>query len=208
VLPFTIGNWNIISRTIAPVISLPSLSTGLPEIDDSSLFSGSHFGLGDINQTFYVSPAAAGKVIWGIGPSVTIPTATSTALGAGKVSMGPAAVSLIMPKPWVIGVLARQLWSVEGPQGRSNVSQLLLQPFVNYNLPGGWYLVSSPVVTANWNANSSDRWTVPIGGGAGKILKIGGQPLNASLQAYDYAQKPSGGPSWALRFQIQFLFPR
>jgi hypothetical protein len=180
VLPFTIGNWNIISRTIAPVISLPSLSTGLPEIDDSSLFSGSHFGLGDLNQTFYVSPAAAGKVIWGIGPSVTIPTATSTALGAGKVSMGPAAVSLIMPKPWVIGMLARQLWSVEVPQGRSNVSQLLLQPFVNYNLPGGWYLVSSPVVIANWNANSSDRWTVPIGGGAGKILKIGGQPLNAS----------------------------
>ena len=94
--------------------------------------------------------------------------------------MGPAAVSLIMPKPWVIGVLARQLWSVEVPQGRSNVSQLLLQPFVNYNLPGGWYLVSSPVVIANWNANSSDRWTVPIGGGAGKILKIGGQPLDAS----------------------------
>jgi hypothetical protein len=147
-------------------------------------------------------------LIWGVGPSFNLPTATSKVLGSGKFSMGPGAVALAMPKPWVIGVLARQLWSVAGPNDRSNVSQLLLQPFVNYNLSDGWYLVSSPVITADWYANSSNRWTVPVGGGVGKIFKIGGQPMNAQLQAFDYVEKPTGGPQWAIRLQLQFLFPR
>ena len=122
--------------------------------------------------------------------------------------MGPAAVALVTPKPWVIGVLGRQLWSVAGPNDRKDVSQLLLQPFVNYNLTAGWYLVSAPIITANWSADSSDRWTVPVGGGFGKIFRIGSQPVNASLQGFDYPVRPEIGPHWAVRFQIQFLFPR
>jgi hypothetical protein len=148
----TVGDWNIISRTIAPLIYLPSLTTGPSEITEQSLFSGSHFGLGDINQSFYFSPAKATEVIWGIGPSFNLPTATATPLGSAKFSMGPAAVALVMPKPWVIGTLARQLWSVAGPSNRPNVSQFLLQPFVNYNMGEGWYLVNSPIITANWEA--------------------------------------------------------
>jgi hypothetical protein len=148
VLPFTVGEWNIISRTIAPLIYLPGQTTGLPEETTDNGLGSSRFGLGDINQTFYFSPAAAQGLIWGVGPSFNLPTSTSKVLGSGKFSMGPGAVALVMPKPWVIGVLARQLWSVAGPTDRSNVSQLLLQPFVNYNLPDGWYLVSSPVITA------------------------------------------------------------
>ena len=142
VLPFTVGEWNIISRTIAPLVYLPSLTTGPSEIAEQSLFSGSRFGLGDINQSFYFSPARPSEVIWGIGPSFTLPTATATTLGSAKFSIGPAAVALVMPKPWVIGTLVRQLWSVAGPSDRPNVSQLLLQPFVNYNMAEGWYLVN------------------------------------------------------------------
>jgi hypothetical protein len=122
--------------------------------------------------------------------------------------MGPGAVALVMPKPWVIGILGRQLWSVAGPGSRKDVNQLLLQPFVNYNLPGGWYLVSSPIITADWTAASGNRWNVPVGGGFGKIFRIGLQPMNASLQAFDYPIRSSFGPSWAIRFQLQFLFPR
>lgn len=113
-----------------------------------------------------------------------------------------------MPKPWVIGILGRQLWSVAGAGSRKDVSQLLLQPFVNYNLDNGWYLVSAPIITADWTGDSSNRWTVPVGGGMGKIFRIGSQPLNASLQGFGYPVRPSLGPSWAVRFQIQFLFPR
>ena len=112
-----------------------------------------------------------------------------------------------MPKPWVFGVLARQLWSVAGNGGRKDVSQLLLQPFVNYNLPGGWYLTSSPIVTVNWNATGG-KWSVPIGAGFGKIFSIGDQPMNAQMQAFDYVERPRYGPKWAIRLQVQFLFPR
>jgi len=105
-------------------------------------------------------------------------------------------------------MLARQLWSVAGPSDRSNVNQLLLQPFVNYNLAEGWYLTSSPIITANWNATSGNRWNFPLGGGIGRILKIGDQPINVGLQAFDYVQSPTSGPRWTLRFQVQFLFPR
>jgi hypothetical protein len=217
VLPFSAGEWNIISRTIMPLIYVPSINAGLGAtgLGENTTAAGAAprgipetFGLGDINQTFYFSPATPSEFIWGVGPSVNLPTATSSVIGSGKLSVGPAAVGLVMPKPWVIGLLARQLFSIAGPNGRADVNQTLLQPFVNYNLPDGWYLSSSPVITANWSAASSQRWSVPIGGGGGKIFKIGGQPINASLQAYNYVERPAAGPRWALRFQVQFLFPR
>ena len=208
VLPFTVGNWNIISRTIAPLVYRPSLSTGVPGVRMDSLLSNSHFGLGDIDQTVYFSPANAQSLIWGVGPSVSLPTATTKSLGTGKFNVGPAAVALVMPTPWVIGVLGRQLWSVAGQNYRQDVRQLMLQPFANYNFGTGWYLASSPVITSNWNASSRNRWTIPIGGGIGKIFKIGSQAMNAQIQAFDYPIRPTGGPQWAIRFQIQFLFPR
>jgi hypothetical protein len=138
VLPFTIGDWNIISRTIAPLISLPSITAGLEDVTPATPSSNDPFGLGDINQTFYFSPAAPSDFIWGVGPSFNLPTATNHNLGSGKFSIGPGAVGLVMPKPWVIGLLARQLFSIAGPQGRKDVNQTLLQPFVNYNMPDGW----------------------------------------------------------------------
>lgn len=208
VLPFTFGDWNVISRTITPLIYVPGLVPGLSDNAGVPAGTGSVFGLGDINQTFYISPAASNGLIWGIGPSVTLPTATNSEIGSGKLSMGPGAVALVMPKPWVIGILGRQLWSVAGPSSRKDVNQLLLQPFVNYNLPGGWYLVSAPIITADWTAAPENRWNVPVGGGVGKIFRIGSQPMNASLQAFDYPIRTSLGPSWAIRFQVQFLFPR
>jgi hypothetical protein len=207
VLPFTVGDWNIISRTIAPLIALPSLTAAdLGEVITAGPSSNDPFGLGDINQTFYFSPATATDFIWGVGPSVILPTATQRMLGPRTLSMGPGAVGLVTPKPWVIGALARQLWAVAGPI--QNVNQTLVQPFVNYNMPDGWYAVSSPIITANWSVPSGQRWSVPIGGGIGKIFKIGDQPMNASMQAFDYVAHPSLAPRWALRFQVQFLFPR
>lgn len=92
----------------------------------------------------------------------------------------------------MVGILGRQLWSAAGPEGRTDVSQLLLQPFVNYNLANGWYLVSAPIILANWTADSPERWSVPVGGGVGKIFKIGSQPMNASLQGYGVALSSVG----------------
>ena len=136
VIPVTIGDWNIINRTIAPVIYLPDLTSGLPELPEG-VNRGSTFGLGDINHSIYLSPADSGPVIWGIGPSITFPTATDENIGSEKWSAGPAAVVLTQPGPWVIGSLVRQLWSFAGDGDRQDVSQLLIQPFVNYNMADG-----------------------------------------------------------------------
>jgi hypothetical protein len=208
VIPFTVGGWNIINRTIAPVIYLPDLAAGVAEVPSQIQSGNDKFGLGDINHTVYFSPAAAGPVIWGIGPSITLPTATDDLLGSEKWSAGPAAVLLTQPGPWTLGTLVRQLWSFAGDSDRRDVSQLLVQPFVNYNLGGGWYGVSSPVITANWkSADDDDTWTVPVGGGFGRIFSIAGQAMNAQVQSFYNVEAPQYGPDWSLRFQLQFLFP-
>ncbi|MHC4991560.1 MAG: neuromedin U, partial [Planctomycetota bacterium] len=111
--------------------------------------------------------------------------------------------------PWVVGSLFQQVWSLGG-SGDRNVSEFLWQPFINYNIPEGkgWYLTSSPIITANWMADSSDTWTVPLGGGVGRVFNIGKQPVNVSLQGFYNVEKPSVVGDWTIRFQFQFLFPR
>ncbi len=198
VIPISLNeDWNLITRTIIPTINQPSPAPGVR----------SAFGLGDINPQFYFSPAKPGGLIWGVGPTFTFPTATDSMLGTGKYSAGPALVALTIHGHWVVGAVANQQWSYAG-WGNKNVSAFLIQPFVNYNLPHGWYLVSSPIMTADWEASSSDRWTVPLGGGVGKIFKIGKQAFNATLQAYGNVVTPINGADWQLRFQIQLLFPK
>ena len=83
-----------------------------------------------------------------------------------------------------------------------------IQPFINFNFPRQWYLAASPVLTANWKADSGERWTIPIGGGVGKVMKVGGLQMNWQIQAFWTAVHPDAGPRWSLRPQIAFLFPR
>ena len=208
VVPFELTpDWNVITRTIVPIIYVPDTVAGL-DILPTGLGADTEFGLGDINFSAYFTPAKPGNVIWGIGPSITLPTATDGLLGSEKFSAGPAVVVLAQPKPWTIGMLARQLWSFAGDDGRADVNQLLLQPFVNYNLDDGWYLASSPVITSNWNAAAGERWTVPVGGGFGKLFTIGKLPVNAQFQGFYNVESPTLGPDWSLRLQVQFLFPK
>ncbi|MFO1461954.1 MAG: neuromedin U [Verrucomicrobiota bacterium] len=198
VIPITLNeDWNLITRTIVPIISQPSPAPGIP----------SAAGLGDINPTFFLSPANSGKFIWGIGPTLTLPTATDSLLGSGMWSAGPAAVALTMQGPWVVGVLANQQWSYAG-WGDQDVSAMLIQPFINYNLPNGWYLSSAPILTANWKESAKNAWVIPVGGGVGKIFHLGKLPLNGQIQAYYNVRTPEDGPDWQLRVQLQFLFPK
>ncbi len=208
VIPVTVGGWNIINRAIIPIISAPGGIGGLPDIPGTSAAGDRKTGLGDINYSPYLSPARPGRFIWGVGPSLSLPTATSLQLGSGKWSAGPTGVLLMQPKPWTIGILARQLWSFAGQSNRASVSQFLLEPFVNYNLSDGWYLLTDMVVTANWHESSGEVWTLPVGGGAGKLFQLGGQAINARVESYYNAVRPSSGPEWNIGFTIQFLFPR
>ena len=131
------------------------------------------------------------------------------ALGQGKWAAGPTAVGLFMNGPWVLGILANNLWSYADESDRPEVNQFLAQPFINYNLPKGWYISISPAITANWKAdNASDQWFVPLGGGVGKVSMIGKLPLNGSLAFYQNVVKPEAGPDWNIRLQIGILLPK
>ena len=206
VIPITLGDWNLINRTIVPLIYLPDLTSGL-EVLPAGVPGDATFGVGDINYTGFVSPVDSGDVTWGIGPSISLPSATDDVLGTGKWSLGPSVVGLIQPGPWVIGGLARHLWSFAGDDDRADVSQTLIQPFINYNLPEGWYLSSAPIITANWEADD-DRWLVPLGGGGGRVFPIGQQPVNLGVQAYWNPIRPDNAPAASLRLVLTFLFPK
>ena len=199
VIPVHLGkNWLLISRIIQPIVWQPYPNQN----------TGGEYGLGDMNPSFFLSPAKPGKVIWGVGPAFVIPTATSTITGQGKLSMGPSFVALAQPKHWTIGALANNVWSVAGSGGRPPVNQFLLQYFINYNMKKGWYVSMSPIITANWRASSGNIWTVPFGGGVGRIMKLGFQPVNISGEFYGNAVYPAGTSSWSMRLQLAFLFPK
>jgi len=198
VVPMPVSpDWNVISRTIVPLMSQPS-----PAVDSSTN------GIGDITQSLFLTPARPGALIWGVGPVFTMPSASAATLGTGKVLMGPTAVALVTPGHWVIGALVNNQWSVGGDPSRKDVNTFLAQVFVNYNMPGGWYLTYSPIITADWKAASSQRWTVPLGVGVGRVFKIDGQAFNAQIAAYYNAVRPDNVADWQLRLQLVLLFPK
>jgi hypothetical protein len=211
VLPVAVGDWNLVNRIIIPLADAPGGIPGLPSnpgVGDPTE-SGRASGLGDINYSLFFNPLETqGSLIWGVGGSITAPTASDDRLGSGKWSAGPTAVALTQPKWGSMGILGRHLWSFAGDDDRRDVSQSLIEPFVNYNLDNGWYLISDSVITYDWKIDKGDKMTLPLGGGFGKIFKLGNQPMNARVEAYANVVKPDGAPDWTIGGTIQFLFPK
>ncbi|MGB9332155.1 MAG: hypothetical protein WCB10_15435 [Steroidobacteraceae bacterium] len=206
VIPISISDdWNIITRTILPIISQPAFTP------DGSRTNG----IGDVQISAFLSPASPGAWIWGVGAITQLPTHSNSLLGNNNAGIGPTAVVLHLEhgSPWVYGVLANNVWSVNGsasPVSSSSVSYNngLIQPFVNYNFEGGAYITSSPILTVNWDARGSQQWTVPMGGGVGKLFKIGKLPVNTSVSAYYSVVRPDFTPNWNVRLQVQLMFPK
>jgi len=168
---------------------------------------GKETGFGDINYQGFISPHV-GPVIWGVGPSLFIPTASDDRLGSGKWSLGPTAIVVAKPGGWLFGALAQHVWSIGGKSNRNSVNVSSLQYFVNYNFAAGFYFTSNPTITADWDANSRSRWTLPFGGGLGKLFRIGGQPLDVRARAFYNAVKPDGVAPWRVQLEFKLLFPK
>jgi hypothetical protein len=201
VIPISVSSkWNIITRTIVPLIWNPSLAPG----DDRTS------GVGDTVFTAFLSPAQPDKWIWGLGPVVQIPTNSNAELGNKNWGLGPSAVVLHLEhgSPWVYGALVNNVWSVSSNERGGAYNNGLIQPFLNYNFPGGFYLTSAPILTVDWKADSGQKWTVPVGGGVGKIFHFGKLPVNTQLSAYYNVVKPDFGADWQIRAQVQLMFPK
>ncbi len=205
VIPFSVSeDWNIITRTILPIISLPAFAPGQ---------SGTS-GIGDAQISAFLSPGKPGAWIWGVGAVTQLPTHSNDLLGNNNPGLGPTFVVLHLTHgdPWVYGALVNNVWSVGNsgnPLGNApKYNNGLMQPFLNYNFESGAYLTTSPIITVNWEARGSQQWTVPLGGGVGKIFKIGRLPVNTQIGGYYNVVRPDFSSNWQLRAQVQLMFPK
>jgi hypothetical protein len=202
VIPFSLNaDWNLISRTIVPVI------------DQGSVVPGHHVqaGLGDTVQSLFFSPqkATAGGLVWGVGPVALLPTATENLLGSRQWGLGPTAVVLKQQGPWTVGMLANQIWSVAGERDRPAVNATFIQPFVGYTTSQATTFTVNMENTYDWTAK---QWTAPINLVVAQLYKAtpGGLPFPIQVQVgyRYYFAKPQGGPSQGVRLNFVALFPR
>lgn len=193
--------WLLVPRIVATAVNYVPLLTK---------DSGGSLGVGDVLPTFFLTPAHIRRFIWGVGPTLLIPTATDDALGSGRWGLGPSFALLSEPAWGSVGVLVQNIWSLPGNNKRSSVNQMQLQPMFSYNLSQEWYLTTSPTIIAEWTQDSSERWLVPIGGGAGKTFKLGSQPIDTNVTLYRNAIRPASQltPKWQLSVQVTLLFAK
>jgi hypothetical protein len=196
-VPFRLNDdWALITRTKLPGEVQPPKNLGGPWAD----------GLANGYTTFFLSPARGSGFFWGVGPVLYYPTAMSSALGVYKWGSGPSIAFFMKDQgPWDFGAVTNNIWTFAGPPGSN---QLLLNPIVNYNLGDGWSVGSSPNITTNWN-DSGGKWTVPVGGGFGKAVRLEGQAIKFSLAAYYNAIRPQASSKpWLLQATLTFVFPK
>jgi hypothetical protein len=189
VVPISISDdWNMVSRTILPVISQGDT------------------GLGDITQSLFFSPKAPTSSGWiiGVGPAFLIPTG-SNGFSLNQWAVGPTAVVLKQESGWTYGALANQLWSVSNSGTASDVNAMFLQLFLTKALGGGMTAAINMEATKDWN---NSGWTLPVNLTVTKVSKWGSQMISLFGGVRIYLDKPDGGPDWGLRGGITLLFPK
>jgi len=199
VVPVTLNqDWNIISRTIVPLVSQQDITPG----------AGSQSGVGDIVQSVFFSPKAptADGWIWGAGPVLLLPTGSSDMLSAKKWGAGPTAVLLKQDSGWTYGALANHIWSFAGDSTRSDISATFLQPFLSYTTPTAWTYGVNTESTYDWKAT---QWSVPLNLSVSKVTKIGDQLMSLGGGVRYWAYGPDSGPhGWGLRLVMTLLYPK
>jgi hypothetical protein len=194
------ASWNVITRTIVPLTWSPSYQP---------VASVPPFGVGVTSFSAFLSPTSTiDGWTWGAGPIIGLPTITNKFLGSNVWGAGPAVVAVRTAHPWVYGLLVNNVFSLGGTSGPGGTSYsiMTINPFVNYNFGGGWFLGTVPIITASWDTGG-EKWTLPIGMQGGRLIKIAGKlPVNLLVGAYYNALRPSGAGTWQLRTQIAFIF--
>ena len=193
-------DWWLLHRPILPVIYKPEMMPG----------EGDKAGLGDFNYRLYLTHKDQG-FFWGIGPVFVFPTATSSQLGAGKWCVGPTIAVAAQRGKWIFGGVFLNVWSFAGDSEQPAVNALTAQPFVSYALGKGWFVESSSEILANWEADSSDRWLVPLGAGLGRLFRINSKPMvirAAGFYNVERPTRPTNAAEWEIRIGFDFVFKK
>ncbi len=211
IFPLNFEKFNIINRAIFGYGYVPGIVEGLqllPEGGPENGQTNGTWGFSDLNYSFYLSPKTTKKIAWGVGPSVNVPTATDNRLGTGKWSVGPSVVAVFQIQKWTFDLVFRQTWSVAGDVNRNDVNQLVVQPLIAYGLGKGFVLSTFPTITANWDQESNQRWTVPLGGGLTKVVFMGKLPIAVAAQYYQYVVRPELAPTSEFRLTTTFILSK
>ncbi|NME72806.1 hypothetical protein [Flammeovirga aprica] len=166
------------------------------------------FGITDLNYSFFFAPKNVGKLAWGIGPSIDMPTATSEMLGTGKWSAGASLALVYQTNGWTFDMIFRQTVSFAGDQNRNDVNTFVGQTLIAKSLGKGWMINTFPTIVANWNAEKGQQWTVPVGGGISKLVFMGKLPVNLGVQYYNNVVKPDHVGQHELRLMTTFVFKK
>jgi hypothetical protein len=195
VYPFSLPNgWSLVTYTILPMISQPGLEPG-----------GSRtYGLGDTVFYGYFVPPNEGGLLWGFGPALQLPTHTDDDLGNDEWAAGPALIVGAEPGNWSIWGLFDNIWSVAGTG--EDINEFSFQYQVVYMLPKDWFLISNWVIDADWEADSDDRWTIPIGGGFGRQFKIDDSQFQLYGQLGYNVEAPDEASTWRGIVALTYVF--
>lgn len=198
VIPVSLNeDWNLISRTILPLIDLKDVPPG----NDES-------GLGDITQSVFFSPKAltSGGWTWGVGPALLVPTATDDVLGTEKWGAGPTAVALRQVNGWTYGALVNHIWSFAGDGDRTDVDSTFMQPFIAFTTSKQMTFGLNTESSYDWEA---DEWSVPINAMITQVFKLGGQIMSLQAGVRYWADAPdTGAEGWGGRLTYTLVFPK
>jgi hypothetical protein len=203
VLPLSLTkDWNLITRPVMPFYNIVPHETASGQFEHAT-------GLGDLALVELLSPAHSGNWVLGAGPTFIFPTATSEFTGQGKWQAGPSVVAGYLTKKFFLGVFPQQWWSIGGQHGRVDTNQLNLQPIAALFFGDGWDVFYSGNILANWKAPSGDIWTVPLGLGVGKVVKLGRLPVKFTLAVQYMPVHPrNSGQEWDVQVQITPVLPK
>ena len=222
--PVRMGDWNLVNRVVMPFVKLPvdANAFDLASFDPQSLdvqldgppnipdpFAGSTTGMSDIVYVGLLTPKKSnkvgnGKIIWAIGPTVVLPTASKDYLGQGKLQVGPAAALAYLGKEWLFGVFPQHWWSIAGDDSRRSVSKTNIQYFISRKLPNQWAIGASPTISIDWKPEQGSKVNLPIGLGVNKTTFFGRLPVRLGVEADYYVVRSDNGlkPKFGLTFSF------
>jgi hypothetical protein len=202
------GDWIVVTRPTLPIVYDAELPTGPNQFDNES-------GFGDIILFSLVGTSTStdflggGDRVLAGGFTSMFPTG-SKEFTADQYSLGPAGVAAFIGKDYIFGALGQHWWDVaEDKDNAPDVNKSNIQAFYFMNFPGGWQVGGAPQIEVDWEADSGDKWAVPVGLGLQKTqIMFGKLPVKFGVEAQHYlVDRNTFGNEWRIQFTIAPIIP-